>query len=386
MYYVGVDIAKSKHVAIVTDQHAQVLVEPFSFDNNLSGFTKLVNVLCSYDKEQLLIGLESTAHYGEVFIKFFFDRGFNVAIVNPLQTSAIRKANIRKTKTDKVDSFVIAKTLIIGCFNPLAKKDINHLMLRDLARSRRNLVKLRTTAKIQLVAFVDQLFPELASFFKGNLHINTAYSLLLQYPSPSQIAKVHLTSLTNLFVKASRGRYSKEDAIKLKALALSSVGINNDILSLQITMAINQIQLFNKQISQVEEQSEQILREMDSLILTVPGVSFNSAAAIIGVIGDFNRFSSPGKIIAFAGLDPVVYESGNFKASSTRMSKRGNSLLRQHLILAAFNLTLNNAVFHDYYISKRNQGKSHYCALGHVASKFIRCLYKMMTCNLEFNL
>ena len=386
MYYVGVDIAKSSHVASIIDDGAAICLEPFSFENNLRGFSILLKHLESYSKEKLLIGLDFTAHYGEVFAQFFFKHGFKVAIINPLQTSAIRKAGIRKTKTDKIDSFIISKSLIFNGYRLLEKKDIKLLALKSLAKSRRKLMKQRTSAKIQLVAYVDQIFPELASFFKNNLHINTAQELLLQYPSPSEIKNLHLTKLTTLLSKASRGKYSKEQAKQLKQIAKESVGLDDPVLSMQIQMTINQIRLFTDQLHQVENQSEEILKEMNSIILSVPGISSNAATAILGIVGDFKQFSSAKKLVAFAGLDPKVYESGNFKARSTRMSKRGNSLLRYHLVYTAHNLVLNNQTFKEYYDKKRDEGKSHYNALGHVANKVIRVLYKIMTENIPFNL
>ena len=386
MYYVGVDIAKSFHVASVIEDTGSIIVEPFSFENNLQGFTKLLDILSSYSKEELLIGLESTAHYGEVFAQFFFKHGFKVAIVNPLQTSAIRKAGIRKTKTDKIDSFIIAKSLMFNGYQTLEKLDIDHLKLKSLAKTRRKLLKQQTTAKIQLVAYVDQIFPELAKFFKNNLHIKTVQELLLHYSSPSKVSQVHLTKLSNLLVNASHGRYSKEDAKRLKALASNSVGLDDPILEMQIQMTIQQIRMFSEQIKEVEKQSKEILDKINSVITSIPGISINAATAILGIYGNFNNFNSPDKLVAFAGLDPKIYESGNFKARTTRMSKRGNSLLRYHLIYTAFNLTLNNKTFKEYYDKKRNEGKSHYNALGHVANKLIRVLHKLMKDNIKFNL
>lgn len=386
MYFVGVDIAKSFHVASVIDSFGVVHLESFSFDNNHKGFSKFIDLISSFPKEELLIGLESTAHYGEVFAQFVFNLGFKVAIVNPLQTSAIRKAGIRKTKTDKVDSLIVAKALILDNFTLLEKKDIITLGLRSYARARRNLVTQRTKSKIQLVAYADQIFPELEGFFKNNLHINTAYQLLLNYTMPTEIAGLHLTKLTNLLKNASRGHFNKETAIALKELAKNSVGIYSPVLAMQVRMAIEQILFYDAQIEQIERECEILIKELNSVILTIPGISTNSASAIIGVIGEFNKFESPKQLVAFAGLDPVVYESGNFKAISTRMSKRGNSLLRQHLILTAHNVVRNNQVFKQYYDKKRAEGKNHYNALGHCATKLLRVIFKLVKENKTFNL
>lgn len=386
MIYVGVDIAKNNHVAVGIDESGVIHIDSFSFPNDMAGFSKLLSSLEDFDKNQLLIGLESTAHYGEAFVQFFFSKGFRVAIVNPLQTSAIRKTTIRKTKNDRIDAAVISRTLMLGHYSPVQSRDIAYIKLRSLSMARRNLITLRSRSKIQLAAYADQLFPELAAFFKGNLHINTAYALLLKHSSPAEIKNLHLTYLTNLMDKSSRGRYGKDKAVTLKELAARSIGVDNPILAMQVKMAIEQITLFDQQIELVETEMVSIHNELNSVILSVPGISHVAASAILGVLGDFSRFDSPNKIVAFAGLDPVVYQSGNFTAKSTRMSKRGSSLLRSALILTAHNVVRNNQTFADYYNRKIAQGKSHYNALGHTAGKLIRILFKMHKENICFNL
>lgn len=386
MYFVGIDISKSFHVASVINNFGETFLENFCFQNNLKGFSLFLDAISSFPKEQLLIGLESTAHYGEVFSQFIFNKGFNVAIVNPLQTSAIRKISIRKTKTDKIDSLIVAKALSLNSFSLLEKKDIYSLELKNYAKARRNLLTLRTRAKIQLVAYVDQLFPELQTFFKGNLHINTVYQLLLNYTNPMDITKLNLTKLSNFIKNTSRGHFNKDTAIALKNLAKESVGINSPVLAMQVKMAIEQILFFNSQIEKIEKETKIIIEKLKSPILSIPGISINSASAILGIIGDFNKFDCAKKLTAFAGLDPVVYESGQFKARSTRMSKRGNSLLRQHLILTAHNVVKNNKTFKEFYDKKRLQGKNHYNALGHCATKLLRVIFKLVKENISFNL
>lgn len=236
---------------------------------------------------------------------------------------------------------------------------------------------MRSKAKIKLVSYLDQIFPELAQFFKGNLHLNVSYQLLKEYSSPKQISSLNLTKLSNILHDNSHGRYNKQDAIRLRELAKNSVGIDNPSLSLQIKHAILQIGLYNEQIAEVEALYKQILDEMNTPILSIPGMSYNQAAVIIGGIGDINRFEHSCQLLAYAGLDPSVIQSGNFQARSTRMSKRGSGMLRYSLVYSAHNVVKNNKTFRDYYELKRSQGKSHYCALGHVAHKlfvsYLKC-------------
>lgn len=386
MIYVGIDIAKNTHWASAMNSDGEILLEPFSFQNNNEGFQKFISRLSSFDKQKMLIGLESTSHYGENIISYLFNLDYKIGIINPIQTSNLRKSNIRKTKNDKVDTFIIIKSLSLNNYNLVTSRDINNIKLKGLSRSRHNLIVMRSRSKIQLASFIDQLFPELNLFFKGNLHLNVSYQLLKQYSSPKDISCLHLTKLSNILYDNSRGRYNKQDAIRLRELAKKSVGIDNPTLSLQIKQAILQIELYTEQIEEVEKLSKQILDEMKSKLLTIPGMSYNQATVIHSFIGDINRFNKSCQLLAYSGLDPSTYQSGNFEARSTRMSKRGNSLLRYNLVYAAHNLVLNNKTFKDYYDLKRSQGKSHYCALGHVAHKLVRIIFKMLKCNVDFNL
>lgn len=385
-YFVGIDIAKNTHWASCLSADGEIIFEPFSFSNDNTGFQKFISKFDSLDKTKILIGLESTAHYGENIISYLFSLNYNIAIINPIQTANLRRSNIRKTKNDKVDSKIIIKALTLGNYSLITSRDINNLKLKGLCRSRRNLVTLRSKSKIQLVSYVDQIFPELESFFKGNLHLNVSYQLLKDFSSPKVISSLHLTKLTNILHVNSHGRYGKLDAIRLRELAKSSVGIDNPSLLIQIKHAILQIELYNEQIAEVESLYKQILDEMNSTILTISGMSFNQAAVILGCIGDINRFEHSCQLLAFAGLDPSVIQSGNFQARATRMSKRGSGMLRYSLVYSAHNVVKNNKTFKEYYDLKRSQGKSHYCALGHVAHKLVRVIFKMLKDNVAFDL
>ena len=385
-YFVGIDIAKNTHWAFCLSSDGEIIFEPFSFSNDNSGFQKLISKLESLDKTKILIGLESTAHYGENIISYLFNLNYKIGIINPIQTANLRRSNIRKTKNDKVDTKIIIKALTLNNYTLITSRDINNLKLKGLCRSRRNLVTLRSKSKIQLVSYLDQIFPELESFFKGNLHLNVSYQLLKEFSSPKAISNLHLTKLTNILHDNSHGRYGKDDAIRLREIAKSSVGIDNLSLSLQIKQAILQIELYDEQIAEVEALYKEILDQMSTPILTIPGMSYNQAAVILGCIGDINRFEHSCQLLAYAGLDPSVIQSGNFQARSTRMSKRGSGMLRYSLVYSAHNVVKNNQTFKEYYNLKRSQGKSHYCALGHVAHKLVRIIFKMLKENVTFNL
>lgn len=387
MIYVGVDIAKTNHYAsIVNHSTGEVIENPFLVTNNKQGFDLLYSKIKDLDKENVLIGLESTAHYGNNFIFYFHEKQFKLGLINPIQTSTLRKTRIRKVKNDKVDFLLICEALSLGYYNLLSNYDIELLEIKSLCRFRKELKDKASGAKIQLDSFVDQVFPELNCFFKNNLDIKTAHELLKLYQSPQDISKINLTKLSNLLIKSSRGKYDKNRAIELKQLASHSVGINNSALCIQIKMTIELIELLESQIKDIEKQVSEFIKKDDNVITSIPGIADTTAAIIISEIGDINRFNNPSQVLAFAGLDPSVKQSGTFNASSTRMSKRGSSLLRYALILAANNVQLNTKTFSSYYNTKRAQGKLHYNALGHCAGKLVRTIFYMLKNNVKFNL
>lgn len=387
MIYVGIDIAKLNHYASAIDSDGVVLIEPFEFLNDNAGFYTLLSKLNSFELDDIIIGLESTAHYGNNLVSFLVTKGLHVCVINPIQTATLRKNNIRKTKTDKVDTLVIAKAVAL-MDHPrfVTLYDIALMQLKNLGRFRMKLVKQRSRTKIQLTAYLDQVFPELQYFFKSGIHQKTVYAILKEAPSATRIASMHLTHLKNLLVSNSHGHFKKETALELRVLAQKSVGTADRSLSIQITQSIAQIELLDSQIDAVESEMKDIVTSLDSVIMTIPGIGPINGGMILGEIGDINRFSKPRKLLAFAGLDPSVYQSGNFIAKKTKMSKRGSYALRYALMNAAHNIVKYNQTFKEYYDSKRAEGRGHYNALGHCAGKLVRIIYKMLKDDVEFNL
>ena len=389
MIYVGIDIAKLNHFASAISSDGEVLIEPFKFTNDGDGFQMLVSKLDSLfaEPDSIIIGLESTAHYGDNLVRYLVAENFQVCVLNPIKTSTMRKNNIRKTKTDKVDTYIIAKTLMMqDSYRFITFYDLDLMDLKVMGRFYQKTIKQRTRLKIQLTAYVDEVFPELQYFFKSGLHQKSVYALLKEAPTPEAIASMHMTHLASLLVKTSHGHFTKEKAKELRVLARKSVGASDSALSIQITHTIAQIELLDSQLNKIEEEMTEIMKFNDSVIMTIPGIGYINGGMILGEIGDIHRFSSPGKLLAFAGLDPSVYQSGNFQARRTKMSKRGSKVLRYALINAAHNVVKNNATFKAYYDAKMAEGRTHYNALGHCAGKLVRVIWKMMTDDLEFNL
>ena len=381
MIYVGIDVAKETHYAAVMDDNNNVLVKPFDFTNDAVGFAKLISKLSAFPKDNLLIGLESTGIYSENLIAFLYDSGFRIAVINPIQTATLRKTGIRKTKTDKTDTFLIIKSLMVNPYHLYTRQDAVSMKLKSSCRYRQNLKKSKARLKTQLSAYVNMVFPELLTFFKSGIHIAACYELLKMCPSPAEAAALRIDKLSKLLSKASHGHFGRSSAEALKSLAKTSVGVKNPYISIQITQTIASIELLEQQIEEIETLIEETMKELDSVIMTVPGIG----AMELGEIGDISRFASASKLLAYAGLDPTVCQSGNFRARSTRMSKRGSKTLRFALINAAWQLTLHSDVFKAYYDLKRSAGLGHYAALGHVAHKLVRVLFKLLRSRIPFD-
>ena len=387
MIYVGIDIAKLNHFASAISSDGEILIEPFKFTNDGDGFQLLVSKLESLESDDVIIGLESTAHYGDNLVRYLVASCFKVCVLNPIKTSSMRKNNIRKTKTDKVDTYIIAKSLMMqDSFRFVSYYDLDLMDLKTLGRFRQKTIKQRTRLKIQLTSYADQVFPELQYFFKSGLHQKSVYAILKEAPTPQDIASMHMTHLAHLLEASSHGHFKKEEAKELRVLAQKSVGTSDSALSIQITHSIAQIELLDSQLDRVESEMADIMKFNDSVIMTIPGIGYINGGMILGEIGNIRRFSNPSKLLAFAGLDPSVYQSGNFSAKHTRMSKRGSRILRYALMNAAHNVVKNNATFKAYYDTKMAEGRTHYNALGHCAGKLVRVIWKMLTDEVKFNL
>lgn len=385
MFLLGIDIAKLNHVASCIDSSTnEIVFSNFKFKNDFKGFSTLLDKIKTFDTKNLIIGLESTSHYGENLINFLFKQHFKVALINPLQTSHLRKANIRDAKNDNLDSLNIAKSLIFAKLNFISEKNINCFSLKKLTRFRSSLIKQRSKAKIQLTSLLDLLFPELQYLFKSKIHSKAIYSLLKKYPSAEEIAAPKDDEISNLLYASSKGHFKKEKSIELKSLAKTTVGIKDTSISLHVIQLIELIELYDKQIKDIVTKIADTVDKLDTKLLSVPGISIIACAIILGETNNFNNFSDSTKLLAFAGLDPKIRQSGNFNASSCRMSKKGSPYLRYALIFTAWNIVRHSEKFNKYYCLKRSQGKSHYNSLGHVAHKLVRVIFTLIKKNIVY--
>ena len=375
-FYVGVDIAKYEHVASILDSTTgEFLVDSLHFDNNLKGFNLLLSNLCELNKKDVVIGFESTAHYHQTLFSYLSGKKYKCFLINPFMTSRFRSISLRNAKNDNIDSRAIASFLSFEYRN-LIEDDFFLNELKELSIQRDSLLKRSSSLKIQLLTYLDRVFPELESIVsKAGIHSKAVRAILKECPTAGDISSTRIDHLQKLAKDSSNNRYSSAKVLAIKEAARTSVGFPSEALGLKIRQTILMLEELKKQIDEVNLAICSSPTVIDSPLHKIKGISSIEIAYIMSAIININRFDSPDKLIAYAGLDPIVKQSGTWQAKSTKMSKRGNRLLRFALIWAANNVRKHPSKMKDYYGKKITEGKSHYNALGHCAAKLCRYIF-----------
>lgn len=387
MYVIGIDVSKYKHdCIIITEDTGEIIRDVFSFDNSRTGFNQLLEVLKTLDPNiKKKIGFESTGHYQDNLKIFLENEGLDFMELNALLVHNFKSSQtLRGVKTDKTDARLIANYLCRTEFKPYPKVVYNILALRSLCKRHFDLINERTKYLIRITNFLDRTFPELKPFLKGNIKTNTMMYLLHNYGVPSKIANMNAQSYENLR-KTSYGKFSIAKFNQLKELAKNTIGFSYQSDIFEINSLLRNYDLIEEEISHVENEISTFMSKIDSKIPTIKGIGLVSAATIIAEIEDISRFDSPDKLLAFAGLDPRLYQSGTQEFKG-RMNKKGSVVLRRVLMNCAESLMIYNPVFYDYYRKKRDEGKAHRVALSHLARKLVRLIYKIETEQIDFDL
>lgn len=384
MFYIGIDIAKKNHEASIIDSSGKSISKSISFSNTLNGSSKFIDFLNSFniDINNCLIGMEATGHYWLSLYSFLIGLDFECIVINPIQSEAFRKMYIRQTKNDSVDSFVIAQILRFGEYSISNFSDEDTFALRNLSRYRFALVDEASDWKRKLIAILDQVFPEYSRLF-SNIYGVASKELLSKYPLPEDMISIPTEELANLLSKCSKGRFGIEKAHEIQNLATNSFGIKfaQKSFSFQIKQIINQISFLENQITEIEEEISIILNELCPVITTITGIGEVLGAAIYSEIGDISRFEKPNQLVAYAGLDVTVKQSGDFNASKTKISKRGSPYLRRAIWLAATVAAFKDPALSKYYESLKSRGKSHGTALGAVSRKLTNIIFAVLRDN-----
>ena len=376
---VGIDVAKDKHDCFFMNSEGEVLAKPFTIFNNKEGFDFLYEKIQSVSSsDNIKVGLEATGHYSYNIIGFLLNKDLATFILNPLHTNLYRKSlSLRKTKTDKIDSKTIAM-MLLSDVSLKSYSDISYHNedLKSLTRYRFSKVEERAKLKTSFSRLAQILFPELEKLVP-TLHMTSIYQLLEEFPSASAIASVHLTRLTNLLSKASKGHYDRETAIKIRDAAKNSIGSNMPAKSLELKHTIKLIRALTIDIGEIEAEISKMMDKIASPITTIPGIGNNMGAMIISEIGDFSRFSSPDKILAYAGYSPSTYQSGKLDNCYAHMEKRGSHYLRYALFQATQRVCHLDSTFSAYLAKKRAEGKHYYIAISHAVKKLVRVIFHL---------
>ena len=380
MICVGIDVAKDKHDCFILSSEGEVLADVFTIPNNAEGFGTLLQTIrcCTRPADKIKVGLEATGHYSYNILGFLLDCGLPTYVINPLHTNLYRKSlSLRKTKTDRVDARTIATMLMSDVdLKSYTDTSYHNEELKSLTRYRFDKVNERAKLKSSVSRLVTILFPELEKLVP-TIHLASVYTLLSEFPGAHQIAAAHLTHLKSVLSDASKGRYDRDKAIEIRDAARNSIGSKMPAKSLELKHTIQLIQVLDAEIEDIEKEINSIMDEVHSPITTIPGIGTRMGAMILAEVGDFSNFDSADKILAYAGLSPSTYQSGQLTNCYSHMEKRGSRYLRYAIFNATKYVCLWSPTFAAYLAKKRAEGKHYNVAISHAAKKLVRLIYAM---------
>ena len=385
MLFVGIDIAKRNHEASVIAQDGRVVRKAMRFANSQEGYNKFMDMVRSL-KEPVVFGMEATGHYWLTLYTHLRNDGFTVHVINPIQSDALRGMYIRKTKTDSVDSVIIADVIRFGRYCETSVETGDLQAMRELCRQRFYIIDMASDLKRKVIALLDQVFPEYEKLFSDTFGASSM-EILSQYTTPEEMLSVSSQQLAEILEKASRGRLGAEKAVEIQNAARNSFGIvmASSSFSLIIRQYIEQIRSLEASVDVFDAEIARLLSGFDTQLTTITGVGPTLAAVILSEIGgDIRRFSSPAKLAAYAGVDPTVKQSGDFSGSRMKMSKRGSPYLRRAIWLASTVAAFKDPAIHALYERKRAEGKDHMTVIGHVCRKMISIIFAVLRDNTPY--
>ena len=380
MYIVGIDIGKNHHEASIVSPEGKQIGRSLRFATTHKGADSLMSfIFKNIGNSPCVFGMEATGHYWYPFYSFLKAKGYTIYVINPIQSDSLRKMYIRQTKNDSIDSFLIAEVIRFGQFGTTSMADENILAMRQLCRYRDSVISSRTEIKLRIGTIMEQIFPEYEKQF-SSLWVSTSMGILEKYLTPENIENAPIDELFEIIKDKSHNRLTKAKAISIKEAAADTFGIKiaQDAFSFQLKQLIDRMNFLDKQIEALDCQILEYYEKFDCYLHTIPGIGMIAAATILAEIGDINRFKSSSALVAFAGIDPTVRQSGEFSSTHNHMSKRGSPYLRHAIFLAATTCSFHNSPLNAYYKKKRDQGKHHLTATGAVARKLTTVIYAVL--------
>ena len=380
MYIVGIDIGKNHHEASIVSPEGKQISPSLRFATTHKGADSLMSfIFKNIGNSPCVFGMEATVHYWYPIYSFLKAKGYTIYVINPIQSDSLRKMYIRQTKNDSIDSFLIAEVIRFGQFGTTSMADENILAMRQLCRYRDSVISSRTEIKLRIGTIMEQIFPEYEKQF-SSLWVSTSMGILEKYLTPENIKNAPIDELFEIIKDKSHNRLTRAKAISIKDAAADTFGIKiaQDAFSFQLKQLIDRMNFLDKQIEALDCQILEYYEKFDCYLHTIPGIGMIAAATILAEIGDINRFKSSSALVAFAGIDPTVRQSGEFSSTHNHMSKRGSPYLRHAIFLAATTCSFHNIPLNAYYKKKREQGKHHLTATGAVARKLTTVIYAVL--------
>lgn len=380
MYIVGIDIGKNHHEASIVSPEGKQIGRSLRFATTHKGADSLMSfIFKNIGNSPCVFGMEATGHYWYPIYSFLKAKGYTIYVINPIQSDSLRKMYIRQTKNDSIDSFLIAKVIRFGQFRTTSMADENILAMRQLCRYRDSVISSRTEIKLRIGTIMEQIFPEYEKQF-SSLWVSTSMGILEKYLTPENIENAPIDELFEIIKDKSHNRLTRAKAISIKEAAADTFGIKiaQDAFSFQLKQLIDRMNFLDKQIEALDCQILEYYEKFDCYLHTIPGIGIIGAATILAEIGDISRFKNSSSLIAFAGIDPTVRQSGEFNSTHNHMSKRGSPYLRHAIFLAATTCSFHNSPLNAYYKKKRDQGKHHLTATGAVARKLTTVIYAVL--------
>ena len=380
MYIVGIDIGKNHHEASIVSPEGKQIGRSLRFATTHKGADSLMSfIFKNIGNSPCVFGMEATGHYWYPIYSFLKAKGYTIYVINPIQSDSLRKMYIRQTKNDSIDSFLIAEVIRFGQFGTTSMADENILAMRQLCRYRDSVISSRTEIKLRIGTIMEQIFPEYEKQF-SSLWVSTSMGILEKYLTPENIENAPIDELFEIIKDKSHNRLTRAKAISIKEAAADTFGIKiaQDAFSFQLKQLIDRMNFLDKQIEALDCQILEYYEKFDCYLHTIPGIGMITAATILAEIGDINRFKSSSALVAFAGIDPTVRQSGEFSSTHNHMSKRGSPYLRHAIFLAATTCSFHNSPLNAYYKKKRDQGKHHLTATGAVARKLTTVIYAVL--------
>ena len=380
MYIVGIDIGKNHHEASIVSPEGKQIGRSLRFATTHKGADSLMSfIFKNIGNSPCVFGMEATGHYWYPIYSFLKAKGYTIYVINPIQSDSLRKMYIRQTKNDSIDSFLIAEVIRFGQFGTTSMADENILAMRQLCRYRDSVISSRTEIKLRIGTIMEQIFPEYEKQF-SSLWVSTSMGILEKYLTPENIKNAPIDELFEIIKDKSHNRLTKAKAISIKEAAADTFGIKiaQDAFSFQLKQLIDRMNFHDKQIEALDIEIMKYYEQFDCYLHTIPGIGIIGAATILAEIGDISRFKNSSALVAFAGIDPTVRQSGEFNSTHNHMSKRGSPYLRHAIFLAATTCSFHNSPLNAYYKKKRDQGKHHLTATGAVARKLTTVIYAVL--------